>query len=119
MSEAQNVDILSGVRKAVGDFSEGLKSFVPSEMASLMAAGYMDMRHVKAVTVALEHAGFAPADKDLIKANEAFAAQAPAISCEPDLDANKVNPNGSGVATGHPVGATKLRCMGGRHIEAA
>src|SRR5260221_10434340 len=36
----------------------------------------------------------------------AFAAQACAVTRELDLDPNKVNPNGSGISFGHPVGAT-------------
>ena len=43
---------------------------------------------------------------DVIEANEAFAAQAWAVMRELDLDPAKVNPNGSGISLGHPVGAT-------------
>ena len=43
---------------------------------------------------------------DLIEANEAFAAQACAVAKELGLDNEKVNPNGSGISLGHPVGGT-------------
>jgi acetyl-CoA C-acetyltransferase len=46
------------------------------------------------------------ADIDVIESNEAFAAQACAVMRELDLDPAKVNPNGSGISLGHPVGAT-------------
>lgn len=41
-----------------------------------------------------------------LESNEAFAAQACAVSRTLDLDPAKVNPNGSGISLGHPVGAT-------------
>ena len=45
-------------------------------------------------------------DLDVIEANEAFAAQACAVTKELGLDPAKVNPNGSGISLGHPIGAT-------------
>ena len=45
-------------------------------------------------------------DIDVIGANEAFAAQACAVTKDLGLDPAKVNPNGSGISLGHPVGAT-------------
>lgn len=45
-------------------------------------------------------------DFDVIESNEAFAAQAVAVSRELGLDGVKVNPNGGAIALGHPVGAT-------------
>jgi len=54
----------------------------------------------------LARTGLTVADLDVIESNEAFAAQACAVSRELDFDPDKVNPNGSGIALGHPVGAT-------------
>ena len=54
----------------------------------------------------LEKAGLTVADMDVIEANEAFAAQALAVSKGLGFDPAKVNPNGSGVGLGHPIGAT-------------
>ena len=45
-------------------------------------------------------------DFDVIESNEAFAAQALAVSKELGMDPAKVNPNGGAIALGHPVGAT-------------
>src|SRR3546814_2771644 len=42
----------------------------------------------------------------VIESNEAFAAQACAVAQELGFDPEKVNPNGSGISLGHPVGAT-------------
>ena len=43
---------------------------------------------------------------DVIESNEAFAAQALAVTQELGLDPARVNPNGGAIALGHPVGAT-------------
>jgi acetyl-CoA C-acetyltransferase len=67
---------------------------------------YMGMGPVPASRQALERAGLTVADMDVIESNEAFAAQACAVSHELGLDPAKVNPNGSGISIGHPVGAT-------------
>ncbi len=67
---------------------------------------YMGIGPVPASRIALEKAGLKIADMDLIEANEAFAAQACAVAKELGMDNEKVNPNGSGISLGHPVGAT-------------
>ncbi|MFC5428118.1 beta-ketothiolase BktB [Paraburkholderia denitrificans] len=67
---------------------------------------YMGIGPVPATQRALERAGITAADLDVIEANEAFAAQACAVSQELGLDPAKVNPNGSGISLGHPIGAT-------------
>jgi len=48
---------------------------------------------------------------ELIELNEAFAVQALAVVRELGLDEEKVNVNGSGIALGHPVGATGARIV--------
>ena len=53
-----------------------------------------------------EKSGLKPADMDVIESNEAFAAQAMAVTKDLGLDPAKVNPNGGAVALGHPIGAT-------------
>jgi acetyl-CoA C-acetyltransferase len=67
---------------------------------------YMGIGPVPATRIALERAGLEIHDIDVIEANEAFAAQACAVAQELQLDADKVNPNGSGISLGHPIGAT-------------
>lgn len=67
---------------------------------------YMGMGPVPAVKKALERASLKISDIDVIESNEAFAAQACAVSKELALDPAKVNPNGGAIALGHPIGAT-------------
>ena len=67
---------------------------------------YMGIGPVPASRKALEKAGLKVSDIDVIEANEAFAAQACAVTKDLGLDPAKVNPNGSGISLGHPVGAT-------------
>ena len=67
---------------------------------------YMGIGPVPASRNALAKAGLTVADMDLIEANEAFAAQACAVAKELGMDNEKVNPNGSGISLGHPVGGT-------------
>jgi len=66
----------------------------------------MGIGPVPATQLALKKAGLKVQDLDVIESNEAFAAQACAVVRELDLDPAKVNPNGSGISLGHPVGAT-------------
>ena len=67
---------------------------------------YMGIGPVPATQKALKKAGLTVNDLDVIEANEAFAAQACAVSRDLRLDPAKVNPNGSGISLGHPIGAT-------------
>ncbi|WP_157264970.1 acetyl-CoA C-acyltransferase family protein [Azohydromonas aeria] len=66
----------------------------------------MGIGPVSATKAVLARSGLKLSDLDVIEANEAFAAQACAVSKELDLDPAKVNPNGSGISLGHPVGGT-------------
>jgi acetyl-CoA C-acetyltransferase len=87
--------------------------------------GVMGMGPVPAVRRALDRAGLAVADLDVIESNEAFAAQACAVAAELDLPAARTNPNGGAIALGHPVGASgaiitvklvhELHRIGGRY----
>lgn len=89
---------------------------------------YMGIGPVPATRLVLERTGLRVADLDVIESNEAFAAQACAVTQELGLDPAKVNPNGSGISLGHPVGATgviittkaiyELRLIGGRYALA-
>jgi len=66
----------------------------------------MGVGPISATRKVLERTGLTIADLDVIEANEAFAAQACAVTQELGLDPAKVNPNGSGISLGHPIGAT-------------
>ena len=67
---------------------------------------YMGMGPVPAILKLMEKTGLTLEQMDIIEINEAFAAQAYAVSSELGLDLEKVNTNGSGISLGHPVGAT-------------
>ena len=67
---------------------------------------YMGIGPVPATRLVLQRTGTSLDQIDVIEANEAFAAQACAVMQELGLDPAKVNPNGSGISLGHPVGAT-------------
>jgi len=66
----------------------------------------MGIGPVPAVQNLLKRTGLKASDFDVIESNEAFAAQALAVSQELGFDPAKVNPNGGAIALGHPVGAT-------------
>ena len=60
---------------------------------------------------ALELAGWSMDDLDLIEANEAFAAQACAVTKDLGWDVDKINVNGGAIALGHPIGASGARIL--------
>ena len=86
---------------------------------------YMGIGPVPSTRKALERAGLKVSDLDVIEANEAFAAQACAVAKDLGFPADKLNPNGSGISLGHPIGATgamitvkalyELERIGGRY----
>jgi 3-oxoadipyl-CoA thiolase len=69
----------------------------------------MGIGPVPAVRKALERAGLAAADLDVVELNEAFASQSVACMDELGLDPSRVNPNGGAIALGHPLGASGAR----------
>ncbi len=71
----------------------------------------MGIGPVPAIKGALEKAGLKLNDIDRFEINEAFAAQYLACERELGLDRDRVNPYGSGIALGHPVGATGCRLL--------
>jgi acetyl-CoA C-acetyltransferase len=85
----------------------------------------MGIGPVPATKLALARAGLKVGDLDVIESNEAFAAPACAGVQELALDPPHVNPNGSGISLGHPIGATgaiittkalyELQRIGGRY----
>ena len=111
---------------------EAVRRLGLTPLARLVAAGHagvdparMGIGPVPATRQALERAGLIVGDLDVIEANEAFAAQACAVAQDLGFDPARVNPNGSGISLGHPVGATgaiitvkalyELRRCGGRY----
>ncbi len=92
------------------------KARVVTTAVAGVAPRIMGIGPVPASRKALQRAGLAVADTDVIELNEAFASQGLAVLRElgvPD-DSPKVNPNGGAIALGHPLGAS-----GGRLITTA
>ena len=104
-------------------------------MAKLVSYGhagvepkYMGIGPVPSTKKALERARLKVSDLDVIEANEAFAAQACAVAKDLGFPSEKLNPNGSGISLGHPIGATgamitvkalyELERIGGRYALA-
>ncbi len=67
---------------------------------------YMGIGPVPAVENLFADTDFSVKDIDVWEVNEAFAAQAIAVARDLEIPADKLNPNGSGISLGHPVGAT-------------
>ncbi len=61
---------------------------------------------------ALERAGLAVGDIDIIELNEAFASQSLACIGDLELDMERINLDGGAIALGHPLGATGARITG-------
>ncbi len=80
----------------------------------------MGIGPVAATAAALERAGLTLDEIDLIELNEAFAAQVLAVLAEWKIDPtdDRLNPNGSGISLGHPIGATGARILATAAYEA-
>ncbi|HKP42225.1 acetyl-CoA C-acetyltransferase [Mycobacterium sp.] len=80
----------------------------------------MGIGPVSATAAALDRAGLTLGDIDLIELNEAFAAQVLAVLSEWKVDPldERLNPNGSGISLGHPIGATGARILATAAYEA-
>ncbi len=105
--------INDGAAAVVLASAEAVKKYGLTPLARLVSYGhagvdpaYMGIGPVPATKIALAKAGLSVSDMDVIESNEAFAAQACAVSKVLGFDPAKVNPNGSGISLGHPVGAT-------------
>jgi len=93
--------------KSVAD-AKGLKPM--AKLVGYAFAGvepkYMGIGPVPAIKTLLEKANLSVDDIDIWEVNEAFASQALAVVKDLEIDPAKVNPNGSGISLGHPIGAT-------------
>jgi acetyl-CoA C-acetyltransferase len=80
----------------------------------------MGIGPVGASAAALDRAGLTLDDVNLIELNEAFAAQVLAVLAEWKVDPldERLNPNGSGISLGHPIGATGARILATAAYEA-
>jgi acetyl-CoA C-acetyltransferase len=86
-----------------------------ARLASWATAGVdpsiMGTGPIPASRKALAKAGWTVADLDLVESNEAFAAQALAVTKELGWDPEIVNVNGGAIAIGHPIGASGARVL--------
>ncbi|MFP5325788.1 MAG: acetyl-CoA C-acyltransferase, partial [Gammaproteobacteria bacterium] len=103
-------DGASAVVLVAGDRLQALNVKPLARLVGYAHAGvdpaYMGIGPVPATQKVLQRTGLKVQDMDVIEANEAFAAQACAVNKDMGLDPAKVNPNGSGISLGHPIGAT-------------
>jgi acetyl-CoA C-acetyltransferase len=72
---------------------------------------FMGLGAVPATRKALKLAGVELKDIDCIELNEAFASQAIGVMKELGVGTDKVNPHGSGISLGHPIGCTGARII--------
>ncbi len=84
-----------------------IRSFAVTGVAPML----MGMGPVPAVRKALERAGLPINQVDLFEINEAFAAQAVAVTRELAINPSKVNTRGGAIALGHPIGASGARIL--------
>ncbi len=109
-------DGASAVLVASGDYAKAHGLPVLARLRSTALSGcapeIMGIGPVEAATKALTRAGLSLQDMDLIELNEAFAAQALAVTRELHLDWDKTNLHGGAIALGHPLGASGARITG-------
>lgn len=72
---------------------------------------FMGIGPVPASRRALQKAGLAIKDLDVIELNEAFASQSLAVASDLEIPLDKLNPNGGAIALGHPLGCSGARIM--------
>jgi acetyl-CoA C-acetyltransferase len=84
-----------------------------AKIVSMAVAGVdpaiMGIGPVPATKKALQRAGLAINDINIVELNEAFASQSLACINELNLDMNKVNMNGGAISIGHPLGCSGVR----------
>jgi acetyl-CoA C-acetyltransferase len=92
---------------------DAVKKHRAAPIAKIVSYGFggvapriMGMGPVPASKMALERSGLKINDLAVVESNEAFAAQACAVTRQLGLNPEIVNPNGGAIALGHPVGAT-------------
>ncbi len=132
--KATSIEALSGLRTVfqkdgtvtagnASGINDGAAALVLSRSAKGSRARIMGYAHagvdpkvmglgpIPAVQALCAKLGIKPQDFDVVESNEAFAAQALAVSRALGLDPARVNPNGGAIALGHPVGATGAMLM--------
>jgi acetyl-CoA acyltransferase len=103
--------VLLASERALSRYGLAPRAQVVAAAAAGVAPRIMGIAPVPATRKVLEKAGLKVSQMDVIELNEAFAAQALAVTRELGLpdDAAHVNPNGGAIAIGHPLGASGAR----------
>jgi len=96
-------------KKKAEELDQEILGVISSFSSGGIDPAYMGLGPIPAVRKSVNKAGVEVSDIDVIELNEAFASQAIACIRELDLDISKTNPVGSGIALGHPIGATGTR----------
>ena len=97
--------VLADVAKAAADGHKAMARLVSYAVAGV-PNDVMGEGPIPASKLALKKAGLRIDQMDVIESNEAFAAQAIAVSRGLELDMAKTNPNGGAIALGHPIGCS-------------
>jgi len=105
LNDAAAAVILMSAKKAA-ELGFQAKARILSQAVAGVAPEVMGLGPVYAVPKALRPARLTLDDMDVIELNEAFAAQAIAVSRELQIDCAKLNVNGGAIALGHPLGAS-------------
>ena len=105
MNDAASVVLVMAKEKAEELGLKPIAKFVSYAVAGC-EPDYMGMGPVYAIPKALKMAGLEKTDVDVWEINEAFAAQAVACVRELGIEDANINPNGGGIALGHPLGCT-------------
>jgi acetyl-CoA acyltransferase len=105
MSDGAAVAVVMSAQRAHALNAKPLLRFVSFATAGCLPEE-MGIGPVYAIPKALQLAGLTLDQIDVIELNEAFAAQALSVIKVAGLDPAKVNPNGGGIALGHPLGCT-------------
>jgi len=98
-------------REKAEELGQKILGVIRSYASGGVDPAYMGLGPIPAVKKALLKAGLDVKDLDVIELNEAFAAQTIACIRELNFDLDKTNPHGSGIALGHPIGATGTRLV--------
>jgi acetyl-CoA acyltransferase len=108
LNDGAAVVLLASERVLAGQSATPLGRYV-STAAAGVHPDYMGIGPVPAMGKVLSRAGWELDELDLIEVNEAFAAQAVAVSDELKLDPDRLNVNGGAIAIGHPLGCSGAR----------
>jgi acetyl-CoA acyltransferase len=108
LNDGAAVLLLVSERVLAGEDAAPLGRYV-STAAAGVHPDYMGIGPVPAMGKVAARTGWQLDELDLIEVNEAFAAQAVAVSDELKIDPDRLNVNGGAIAIGHPLGCSGAR----------